>query len=321
MVLLKKTAAGFALSLSVLFGFTDCRDMIHDIDAISGNVSALKSDSMIEIKDISNGGFTGLSPYEINAYETTYLLWYEVAQWAKDNGFRFIKPGVDGNTGKTDEPGLYAYFPVTSLHPADIFTWCNAYSIKRGLTPVYYKDPKLTQILKNSTDIANETYIKENTLIHDTSGNLLVAYDFSIPKTIYQKADANGYRLPTTKEWQYAARGAMRTKEDVSFEYAGSNDLKEVAAAEQLKIPGSFKANGIGTYDMSGNVCEYSVEPRFSNDNSYITITDGTIHCYGGHYYNGNKQILSVKTLYDLKGIITNYPTLFGFRLAKNIEQ
>lgn len=301
--------------LTVCIISTGCRDMLHDVNEISTDVPELKSISMIDIEDVSNFGTTGLNPYRINAYETTYLLWYEVAQWAKENGFKILKPAEDGDTGFTGKPGIYAYLPVTAIHPADIFVWCNALSVKNGLTPVYYKDKNFSEVLKNAADIASEDYRTENDLVHDMNGNPLIEYDFSLPKTFYQNKNANGYRVPTVTEWQYAAQGARRTGEDRAYDFSGSNDISEVAASTKLKIPGSLKPNGIGAYDMSGNICEYSID----EDTVNYTVTDSAVHCYGGHYLYGNSLIYSVKHLYDLKGIISVYPTLFGFRLAQSI--
>lgn len=61
-----------------------------------------------------------------------------------------------------------------------------------------------------------------------------------------------GGDLPTEAQWEYAARGG----ED--YEYAGSNDLDEVAVnnVTSTNVVKTKRANGYGLYDMSGNVHE-----------------------------------------------------------------
>jgi formylglycine-generating enzyme required for sulfatase activity len=68
------------------------------------------------------------------------------------------------------------------------------------------------------------------------------------------------YRLPTEAEWEYAARGCKAGACD-SYTYSGSDDLNAVgwykSNCSALQVVGQKSANGLGLYDMSGNIHEW----------------------------------------------------------------
>jgi formylglycine-generating enzyme required for sulfatase activity len=77
------------------------------------------------------------------------------------------------------------------------------------------------------------------------------------------RSPASGFRLPTEAEWEYACRSGGKAEK-----YSGGDDLNAVAwyknnSNRSTQPVGTKEPNGLGLYDMSGNVLEW-VEDRYS---------------------------------------------------------
>jgi formylglycine-generating enzyme len=247
--------------------------------------------------DVLSEGHLKESPVHQVSLDSFYIGKYEVSQaeWFSVMGSNPTKPEV----------GIGENFPVSNVSWYSVLVYCNKLSMSEGLTPSYSiagtSDPALWGAIPTGM----------NTIWDKVTMNLT----------------ADGYRLPTEAEWEYAARGGDQFTD--SLRYSGCHLTEELpsfcvsAGYDAGGFPletGCRKPNQLGIYDMSGNIWEwcfdwwgmyssqYSANPTGPAAGSYKVQRGGSFKNFSDSARISNRDFIS--TAY--------YISFTGFRLARS---
>ncbi len=231
---------------------------------------------------METGDDRNVASFWMSDHEVTQREWYEV-MGSNPSYFQ----GESSPPAKGEVRDLR---PVEQVSFYDVLVYCNRRSMREGLVPAYS--------INGSTNPDDWGQVPSGS----SSCWSMANYDVA----------ADGYRLPTEMEWEYAARGGDPSVPAWNYQYAGGGGVDEVAwcfdnSGGKTHEVKRRHPNSLGLYDMSGNVWEWCWESGREGS--------GDRSCRGGAWFIVGDSCSVVVRNYELA---SNRHNLLGFRVARN---